>query len=317
MDHFMQVYDTDQLDPNEEEMMNTADDNFPQPTEITESDTFNVIRSLKNRKAPGIDQITNEPLKYEGEHLIQELTKLVKIMFQRGQVPKEWKTSITVTNFKRGDGKMPSNYRGITLLSAALKVLTKIIIFKLEPFTRVSEEQGFRKNRSTIDALFILRQLIEKSIEFSKPAFMCFIDLAKAFDRVRLKDVLTILKRKEAPSDLVALIEDINTQTITQIRTDEGLSDPVRTPTGVQQGDSLSPALLSLIMDEIISKVRSLNGYKMGTGKINITCYADDAALVAESEDDLQRLLHQFNISAKKMNHFYFETFCVDYFSLK
>ena len=48
-------------------------------------------------------------------------------------------------------------------------------------------------------------------------------------------------------------------------------------------------------MDEIIKKVSKLRGYKMGEKKINILCYADDAVLVAEDENDLQRLLHQFN----------------------
>ena len=40
----------------------------------------------------------------------------------------------------------------------------------------------------------------------------------------------------------------------------------------------------------------------MGQSTVNVICYADDAVLVAESEDDLQRLLHQFNICAKPYN---------------
>lgn len=55
------------------------------------------------------------------------------------------------------------------------------------------EEQGFRKNRSTLDAIFITRQIVEKAIQYGKPAFMCFIDLTKAFDRVKLIDVINIL----------------------------------------------------------------------------------------------------------------------------
>ena len=55
-------------------------------------------------------------------------------------------------------------------------------------------------------------------------------------------------------------------------------------------------------MDEIIKLVRKLKGYKMGNKEVRILCYADDVVLVAESEDDLQRLLHQFNKTAKKFN---------------
>jgi Reverse transcriptase (RNA-dependent DNA polymerase) len=72
---------------------------------------------------------------------------------------------------------------------------------------------------------------------------------------------------------------------------------------GIRQGDSLSPLLFNLIMDEIILQVKNLNrGYRMGEEIISIVCYADDAILIAESEDDLQRLLYQFNITARKFN---------------
>lgn len=41
----------------------------------------------------------------------------------------------------------------------------------------------------------------------------------------------------------------------------------------------------------------------MGQEETKIQCYADDAVLLAENEDDLQRLLHQFNMTAKKIQH--------------
>uniref|UniRef100_A0AAR5PIR3 Reverse transcriptase domain-containing protein n=1 Tax=Dendroctonus ponderosae TaxID=77166 RepID=A0AAR5PIR3_DENPD len=55
-------------------------------------------------------------------------------------------------------------------------------------------------------------------------------------------------------------------------------------------------------MEEIVRSVRGLKGYKMGDAEIQIMCYADHAALIAEGEDDLQRLLHLFNLKAKSLN---------------
>lgn len=40
----------------------------------------------------------------------------------------------------------------------------------------------------------------------------------------------------------------------------------------------------------------------MGDREIKILCYTDDTVLVAENKDDLQRLLHEFNINTKKIN---------------
>ena len=69
--------------------------------------------------------------------------------------------SLTVLVFKNGDKTDPANYRGITLLSTSLKLLTKIIAEEITSITPISEEQQeSRKNRSTTDALFILRQLV-------------------------------------------------------------------------------------------------------------------------------------------------------------
>ena len=63
-------------------------------------------------------------------------------------------------------------------------------------------------------------------------------------------------------------------------------------------------------MDKIIKKVTSVNlGYRMGNKRICMGCYDDDPAIIAESENDLQRQLFQFfqtshqlsmNISTKK-----------------
>ncbi|XP_056633527.1 uncharacterized protein LOC130443087 [Diorhabda sublineata] len=56
-------------------------------------------------------------------------------------------------------------------------------------------------------------------------------------------------------------------------------------------------------MDQLVETVKNLGlGYRMGTYKINILCYADDAVLIAESEDDLQRMLHAFSKLAENLN---------------
>ncbi|XP_045461986.1 uncharacterized protein LOC123672057 [Harmonia axyridis] len=56
-------------------------------------------------------------------------------------------------------------------------------------------------------------------------------------------------------------------------------------------------------MNDIIEDLKNTaRGYKLTTGEIKIICYADDAVIVAESEDDLQRLLFKFYTKAKKLN---------------
>lgn len=196
------------------------------------------------------------------------------------------------------------NYRGLCLLSSISKLLTKILSAKLTHQVGTSEEQqGFRTNRSTIDAIFILRQLVEKSIEFNKPLYLCFVDLTQAFDRVQLIDVLRILQEKGIDRKVINLIKLLNTNNRTRIKTNNQLTEEIPISIGIRQGDSLSPALFNIIMDQIVNDVKSTNiGYNMGNTKVQIICYADDVILTAENEDDLQRLLHRMNTHAEELN---------------
>ena len=104
-------------------------------------------------------------------------------------VPKAWKHSVTKPIYKKGAKTDITNYRGISLLSTMSKSPTKIFEEEIADTGLCEEQQGFRKNRSAIDPIFIIRQINEKTIEFNKPAFMCFVDLTQAFAMVKLKDV--------------------------------------------------------------------------------------------------------------------------------
>jgi hypothetical protein len=158
------------------------------------------------------------------------------------------------------------------------------------------EQQGFRKNRSTTDAIFTLKQIKEKAIEYNRIAYACFIDLTKAFDRIQLSDVTQILTNKGIDGRIINLIKEINTNGNTMVRCNGELSKMIKTDIGVRQGDSLSPFLFNIVMDRIIEEVSSLNlGYKLGEQTITTICYADDAVILAECEDDLQVLLHKFH----------------------
>jgi hypothetical protein len=59
-----------------------------------------------------------------------------------------------------------------------------------------------------------VRQIAEKAIEFNHTAYLCFIDLTKAFDRVRLDDVAKCLREREVPEQIVRVIKELNTDTI-------------------------------------------------------------------------------------------------------
>lgn len=266
---------------------------------LTRNKVKAAILKLKSRKAPGLDNINNVLLKYGGQALREELYALLCKIHSQRKVPIQWKESITIPVFKKGIKNDPKNYKGISLLSSTAKLLTKIISEEVAQDGISEEQQGFRQNRSTTDAIYILRQIVEKSIEYNKTAYMCFIDLTQAFDRVRLSDVLTLLRERKLDPGLLAVIKELNTGNSTFIRVENNLSKKVPVSTGIRQGDSFSPILFNIIMDEIIKVVKMVGrGYRMGEQEIKILCYADDAVIISEDEDNLQRLLFQFETAA-------------------
>lgn len=113
-----------------------------------------------------MDGITNELMKYGGRELALELLVFIQKIFDNQEIPKDMRNSITIPIYKKGDKKRPENYGGITLLSSVLKIITKVTLNKLNMELENNEEQmGFRRNRSTTDAIYVVRQIVEKSIE--------------------------------------------------------------------------------------------------------------------------------------------------------
>ncbi|KAI3376551.1 hypothetical protein L3Q82_016999 [Scortum barcoo] len=84
---------------------------------ITQAEVTEVVRKLLGGKAPGVDEIRPEYLKSLDVVGLSWLTCLCNIAWRLGTVPLEWQIGVVVPLFKKGDRRVCSNYRGITLLS--------------------------------------------------------------------------------------------------------------------------------------------------------------------------------------------------------
>jgi hypothetical protein len=131
--HFSPLYNSSTSEDNFV-TVNEGNNHGLERIEIIECELEKALVSLKSRKAPSQDDICNERLKYGGRSLIAELIKMFRKIIDQRKIPASWKTSIAIPMFKRRDTKFPENYRGITLLSAFLKLFTKIILNKIQPF---------------------------------------------------------------------------------------------------------------------------------------------------------------------------------------
>jgi len=125
-----------------------------------------VIHKLKSHKSPGIDQIPAELIKAGGRTIYLEIYKLIISIWKKEKLPEEWKESIIVPIHKKGDKTDCNTYRGISLLSTTYRILSNILLSRLIPYAKeiIGDHQcGFRRNKSTIDHIFCIRQILEKN----------------------------------------------------------------------------------------------------------------------------------------------------------
>jgi hypothetical protein len=126
--------------------MHTAEPFVP---ESSASEVEVTTGKLKRYKSPGVDQIPAELIQAERETLLSEIHKLIKLIWNKEELPHRWKKSIAVPIHKKGDKTDCSNYHGISLLRILYKILSHILLSRLTPYADeiIGDHQcGFRRD---------------------------------------------------------------------------------------------------------------------------------------------------------------------------
>jgi Reverse transcriptase (RNA-dependent DNA polymerase) len=110
--------------------------------------------------------------------------------------------------------------------------------------------------RSTMEVIFLIRQLMKRHWEQNKDLYMIFIDLEKAYDKILRNIMWWALKRKLVPTKYVTLIKDMYTNVVTCVRACDDESDIFSIKIGLHQGSALSPYIFTLVMDEITKDIQ-------------------------------------------------------------
>jgi hypothetical protein len=91
------------------------------------------IEKLERYKSPDIDQIPAELIKVRGSKISSDIPKLINSIWNKEKLPEQWKESVTVPIYKKGDKTDCSNYLGISLLSTTCIILSNILLSRLTP----------------------------------------------------------------------------------------------------------------------------------------------------------------------------------------
>ena len=188
---------------------------------INVSEVKDASKQFTKGKQAGKDGIPAEVFEAGGMPLMKKLTELINNIWKSGKVPQDFKDASIVSLFKKGKRSLCDNYRGISLLSVAGKILARVILSRLNnQLTDLvySESQcGFRKGRGTTDMIFCLRQLQEKAREHQTPLYMVFVDLTKAFDTVPRSALWIILEKLGVPPKMLSVIRSLQEGMLAQV----------------------------------------------------------------------------------------------------
>ena len=146
-----------------------------------------------------------------------EIHKLIISIWKKEKLPEEWKESIIVPTHKKGDKTDCNNYRGISLLPTTYKISSNILLGY--------HQCGFRRNRSTIDHIFCIRQILKKKWEYNGEVHHLFVDFKKAYDSVRREVLYKILIEFGIPRKLVRLVKMSLTETYSRVRVGKNVTD--------------------------------------------------------------------------------------------
>ena len=134
--------------------------------------------------------------------------------YKQKQIPKTWKTSLTILLYKKGDPSKLTNHRPIALTNTIYKFFTSTLTLILSAYGEKHQilhnsQEGFRAERSTSRQLQLLIAALKYAKFTNQDIYLLYIDFKNAFGSLNHTRLLAIMKDLGYPEDVVTLIGNI------------------------------------------------------------------------------------------------------------
>ena len=217
-------------------------------------------------------------------------------------MPTEWGTALVTPLFKKGDRSDWANYRLISLLSVVGKCFEAVLAARISEFLDESEglsefQCGFRKGRRCQHHTFVLAEAIKSNARQGKRTYAAFWDVKKAYPTMRRAAMLGRLYDKIGDGRCCCRVWRVVERMLraencrSKIVVDGAESEEYTVGHGAREGAVLSPVLYAVFIDGIIERLAACEGVTVGGVEVRALLYADDVVLVADTADDLRRML--------------------------
>ena len=259
-------------------------------------ETLKVLLATKASKATGSDQIPAKIIKDIAHEIAAPLTFLVNRSLQSGIFPTTEKIAKINPVYKSGEHSDIDNYRPISVLNIISKVVERIaynqLMDYLESNNLLNENQfGFRRKRSTRDAVTKFTDHIRENMDESKVTGALFMDLRKAFDTVNHSCLLSKLPYYGITGKEINWFSSYLFHRSQVVSIDGVTSKPEFITHGVPQGSILGPLLFVILINDL--PLQSMN--------CKVLMYADDTVIYI-SHKSIPEIEKCINSDADRIN---------------
>ena len=296
-DYFINLY---QQNSNNVETITYEHKDFYLDGAITKEELTNIISKSKLSKAAGPDQISNEFFKTLNEKCIAELLKIFNNILDIEEIPRSWSNIHMCLLHKKGDINDPNNFRSISLLNHITKLFTTVLTERLfnwvEDRNILQEEQfGFRPGRGCVDAIFTLHSAVSINTRLpGRKVYASFVDFKRAFDSISHSLFWSKLSKIGLSKKMINIFKSLYEKANFTFRVNGEWSNPICVNRGVLQGESASPLLFNLFINDVTNFLRSKNirGIQINSHRDLLTIlYADDLVILTDTPGMLQKAL--------------------------
>ena len=301
-----------------------AEGNIPEPgithngvtlenVQCTEADVLSRLDHLNANKSPGPDEFLPRVMKEVSTQVAPHLTAIFNNSLETGEVPSDWKEANVTPIFKKGDRKLPGNYRPISLTSVVGKVLEGIIADRILDHLEsnnllLDSQHGFRRRRSCLTNLIEFFHHMLTEYDQSRAIDILYLDFQKAFDKVPHQRLMVKTRALGIQGMLAEWIKNWLTDRRQRVVVNGEISNWASVTSGVPQGSVLGPLLFIIYINDIdvdiVSRIAKFaDDTKLGNS-------ASAAEKVAELHRDLitigewsERWQMPFNLDKCKVMH--------------
>jgi hypothetical protein len=213
------------------------------------------LRKAKTRKAPGPNGIRIEQFKkLDEKSQLVVLQTLNEFCTNPNFDSDDWHKVNLKLLPKKGNTKLPKNWRPISLIDVLQKILSAMHGTRLNAYLvqiGLPEQAGFMSERGCPDATAAMKITLQNLSASGQEAYVLFVDIVKAFDSVNREMLWKLLVKFGLPAKMIATIKKMYTDVTITTKIGK-VTEEFKSTSGVKQGDNLAPILFLFVIQAAV-----------------------------------------------------------------